>query len=129
MSPMTKKQFATLTVLLTLFWSASPVSSVKAQARELPFAGIVSYSLSCTCSGTLWIWFSPLYLGGPVVTVGPVVYSPYSTILYGYYNIGVSGKWHLGAYTPGTQSCSMYIGTGCVTIPAIGVMTKVGTNY
>ena len=127
-----KKQFVTLTIFFSFAGSFLLVLPMRAYAAAsiqlLPFAGIVSYTTECTCSGTLWIWFAPLYLGGPVVITGPVVYSPYKTILYGYYNIGVSGLWHLGDYTPGEQACSTYIGTGCVTLPAIGLMSKVGTN-
>ncbi len=104
-------------------------SSVYAQTQILlkPFGGIVSYTTTCTCSGTLWIWFAPLYLGGPVVVTGPLIYSPYSTILYGYYNIGRSGLWHLGDYVSGGQ-CLVYAGKGCVNLPALGLMSKVGTN-
>ena len=127
-----KKQIIFLVLLLVVGdWLFASPSTARAQTQTklLPFAGIVSYTEDCTCSGTLYVWFAPLYLGGPVVITGPVVYSPYKTILYGYYNIGVSGLWHLGDYTPGEQACSTYIGTGCVTLPAIGLMSKVGTNY
>lgn len=128
---MRKKQFITLIVSLTFAGLPLLTSPAQAQVKVklLPFGGLVSYSKPCTCSGTLWIWFTPLYLGGPVVITGPVVYSPYSTVLYGYYNIGVPGTWHLGDYVPGVQACWMYAGTGCVTVPSVGLMNKVGTNY
>lgn len=58
-----------------------------------------------------------------------MVYSPYSTILYAYYNIGVPGTYALGSYTPGVQACWMYVVTGCIPLPAIGLMFQVGTNY
>jgi len=128
---MKKKQFITLIISLTLVGLSLPVSSsAQTLPKLLPFGGLVSSSVTCTCSpGNLWIWFTPLYLGGPVVITGPLVYSPFSTVLYGYYNIGVSGTWHLGDYTPGVQACWMYAGTGCVTVPSVGLMNKVGTNY
>jgi hypothetical protein len=108
--------------------SRSEAQNVALVNTDLPFAGIVSYTLPCTCSGNLWIWFTPLYLGGPVVATGPMVYSPYSTILYAYYHIGVPALWHLGSYTPGVQACFQTTPAGCVPLPAIGLMTKVGTN-
>jgi len=119
-----------LVVLLVVSsWLLVGASAAQAQTGLLPFGGIVSFPTTCTCSGTIWIWFTPLYLGGPVVITGPMIYSPYSTVLYGYYNIGVPGTWHLGDYIPGVQACWMYAGTGCVALPAIGLMSKVGTNY
>ncbi len=127
---MRKKQFTTLVVSLALVGLFLPTSQTRAQTGLLPFGGLVSSPVTCTCSpGNLWIWFTPLYLGGPVVITGPLVYSPFSTVLYGYYNIGVPGTWHLGDYIPGVQACWMYAGTGCVTVPSVGLMNKVGTNY
>ena len=74
------------------------------------------------------IWFTPLYLGGPVAITGPLVYSPYSTIPYPYYMIGVPAVWHLGSYIPGVQACWMFVAVGCVPFPTLGLMTKVGTS-
>ena len=128
-----KKQFVALAIFCSFAGSFLLVLPMRAYAAApiqlLPFAGIVSYTKDCTCSGTLYIWFAPLYLGGETVITGAMVYSPYKTILYAYYNIGVSGLWHLGDYTPGEQACSIFVGKGCVTLPAIGLMSKVGTNY
>lgn len=124
---MKKKQFVAFVVSLTFVGMFLLVSPVQAQF-ELPFGGIASFPLPCTCSFTLAVWFTPLYLGGPVVITGPLVYSPYSTIPYAYYMIGVPGIWHLGSYIPGVQACWMFIGLGCVPFPTIGLMTKVGTN-
>lgn len=102
-------------------------SSAFAQT-ELPFGGLATVTVPCPCSGTFSIWFTPLYLGGPVVLTGPMVYSPYSTIPYAYYFIGVPGIWHIGSYLPGVQACWFPSPVGCVPVPAIGLMTKVGTN-
>src|SRR3989344_498893 len=124
---MKRKYTHTLIVFLVLIGILLSTSSV--QAQGLPFGGIVSSRFSCTCSGTTWIWFTPLYLGGPVVITGPMVYSPFSTILYGYYMIGVPGTWHLGDYYPGVQACWVYAVKGCVILPSVGLMSKVGTNY
>ena len=107
-----------------------PALSVKAQVPivERPFGGVVSFSLPCTCSGNLWVWFTPLSLGGPVVVTGPLVYSPFYTTLYANFRIGVPTTWHLGSYLPGVQACWMYAVVGCFPFPATGLMTKVGTN-
>lgn len=113
-------------IAITLFLTMS--SPVSAQVTpELPFGGLVSLSTPCTCSGTLYVWFTPLYISGIPIT-GPLVYSPYSTILYAKFSIGVPSKWHIGTYLPGVQACWQYAAVGCVPIPSIGLMTKVGTN-
>ena len=127
---MRKKQFVTFVISLILVGLSWPASSAQAQTGLLPFGGIVSYPITCTCSpGNIWIWFTPLYLGGPINITGPMVYSPFSTILYGYYMIGVPGKWHLGDYVPGVQACWIKVYKFCVPLPAVGLMSKVGTNY
>lgn len=113
-------------VFLVLIGILLSTSSV--QAQGLPFGGIVSSRFPCTCSGTTWIWFTPLYLGGPTVVSGALVYSPFSTILYADLNIGVSGKWHLGDYLPGVQACWIRVWWFCLPLPSLGLMTKVGTN-
>jgi hypothetical protein len=125
-----KKSYIIILFLVLSFVGTTTLPP-KASAQGLPFGGLVSYSLPCTCSGNMWVWFTPLYLGGLVVATGPVVYSPFSTLLYPYFMIGVPGTWHLGSYIPGAQSCWMIVpppGVGCVPLPALGVMTKVGTN-
>lgn len=105
------------------FLSARPI-----HAQGLPFGGLANFPIPCTCSFTMAVWFTPLYLGGPIAITGPLVYSPYSTIPYPYYMIGVPGVWHLGSYLPGIQACWMYVGVGCVPFPTIGIMTMVGTS-
>ncbi|OHA92556.1 MAG: hypothetical protein A2665_02390 [Candidatus Zambryskibacteria bacterium RIFCSPHIGHO2_01_FULL_46_30] len=127
---MRKKQFITLIVSLALVGLFLPTSQTRAQTGLLPFGGLVSSPVTCTCSpGNIWIWFTPLYLGGPINIAGPMIYSPFSTILYGYYMIGVPGKWHLGDYIPGVQACWISAKFFCFPLPAIGLMSKVGTNY
>lgn len=124
---MKKKPFLAFIISLVLVGALSPTSSVRAQ-YESPFGGLVSFYYPCTCTANLWIWFTPLYLGGPAVITGPMVYSPYATIPYANYQIGIPGTYHLGSYLPGTQACWMYIGYGCIIWSSVGLMTKVGTN-
>ncbi|MEK7461454.1 MAG: hypothetical protein AAB586_00045 [Patescibacteria group bacterium] len=124
---MRKKQFIAITLLLALLGLLLPV--LPAQAQGLPFGGIVSSRFPCTCSATLRIRFNPLYLGGPTVTSGALVYSPFSTLLYANLNIGVPGKWHIGSYLPGVRACWAIITWWlCLPLPTLGLMTKVGTN-
>lgn len=120
--PMKLALFITLVAFLIL------PARAKAIPVDLPFAGIASISIPCTCSGTLAVWLIPLYLGGPVMAAGPLVYSPFSTIPYANFLIGVPGTRHLGSYIPGVQACWMITPVGCVPIPVLGIMTKVGTN-
>jgi len=123
-----KKLFLSVAVVSIVFTGILlPTSYLKAQV-ELPFAGIVSFPFPCTCSLTLGIWFTPLYLGGPVVATGPLVYSPYSTIPLGNFLIGVPDTWHIGAYIPGVQACWMIAVPTCIPFPVFGIMTKFGTS-
>lgn len=127
-----KKQITFFVLLLVVgSWLFAHPVLVHAQTakRSLPFGGIVSFPITCNCSGgQSWIWFTPLYLGGPIVITGPMLYSPFSTILYGYYNVSVPTVWDLGDYDSGGQ-CQIIIGTGCASLPFIGLMNKVGTSY
>lgn len=101
----------------------------------LPFGGKVSYTLPCTCPGTmgnLWIFLTPGWFGqGTVPLTGAVVYVPYTSKLYSWYEIGAPFTWHLGNYTPGVQACWMLVpppGAGCFLLPAAGVIREVGTS-
>ena len=125
------KYFFTFIISLVLVGTLLPTSLTNAQEMVpgLPFGGLVSYSTACTCSvPNLLIWFTPLYLGGPLVTTGPMAYSPFSSRLYANFRIGVPLTWHLGSYIPGVQACWMIVGTGCAPFPVYGLINKVGTN-
>jgi len=93
----------------------------------LPFGGFVIFTLPCTCSANLWIWFAPLS-PLPLPKTGPLVYQPGYTTLYGNFAIGVPATWHLGSYIPGVQTCWVYVGKACVVLPNYGLMNKVGTG-
>src|SRR3989344_2502284 len=125
---MKKKQLTVLVLSLALVGMFLPASSARAQF-ERPFGVIVSFSVSCTFApGNIWVWFYPLYLGGPVVASAPMVYSPYATRLFANFNIAVPSKYHLGSYVVTGPTCWMYAVAGCFPLTAIGLMTKVGTN-
>lgn len=125
---MKKKQSVSLIVSLSLVWLFVPALPARAQSGLLPFGGIVAFETECTCSSMMYIWFIPLYLGGPVNITGPMVYSPFSTVLYPEFEIGTSGTWHLGDYTPGIPACWMIEGEECIEWPSFGLMGKVATN-
>lgn len=101
----------------------------------LPFGGLVIFSVPCICSANLWIWFAPLY-PLPLPPVGPLVYQPGYTTLYGDFAIGITATWHLGSYLPiiGKNPtklfgiCWIETKTACVPIESFGVMNKVGTG-
>jgi hypothetical protein len=103
-----------------------------ARSQGSPFGGVVSLTIPCMCTRTTWIWFTPLYLGGPAVITGALVYSPFTSVLYANLNIGVPGKWHIGDYFPGVQACWIPVKISghwiCIPLPSLGLINKVGTN-
>lgn len=105
----------------------SPIHKTEAATIGSAFGGLATFTLPCTCSGNLAIWFAPLWLGN-VPAVGSLVYSPASSVLYQGYLIGVPGAWHLGAYTPSVQACYVVVPGGCVLVPTIGVIQYTGTS-
>lgn len=121
---------------LILWFSYAPSANAFFWLPELslPFGGLVSYSLPCTCpssTGNLWIYFTPLFLGSNIPATGSLVYVPTSSKLYAWYSIGTPTAWHLGSYTPGVQACYMVApppATGCIIFPSAGVINSVGTS-
>ncbi len=113
-------------VLFAVVTLGFPIATF-AQVPGSPFGGFVNFSIPCTCSGTLWVYFTPLYLSNVPIT-GPLVYSPFSTILFAQYAIGVPSTWELGGYIPGVQACWIVCGPACCPLPSLGLMTKVGTG-
>ncbi|KKU50255.1 MAG: hypothetical protein A3F53_01695 [Candidatus Zambryskibacteria bacterium RIFCSPHIGHO2_12_FULL_48_10] len=116
---------ALLSVLLS-FAMLFPVSYAKAQI--MPFGGLSTFFVPCTCSGNLAIWFAPFFLGGPAIATGFITYSPYATFQYSDYMAGMPDVWYLGSYIPGVQACYIYVGVTCTLFPTIGLMTQVGTG-
>ena len=125
---MKRKFFLRVSLVLSMVFVLIPNSQIHAQTF-LGFGGVVSFPLPCTCSATEWIWFTPLDLGGPAPYIaGPLVYSPYSTILYSNFSPGVPLYQHIGDYIPGVQACWMYAGVFCFPLPNIGLMFQLGTS-
>lgn len=94
----------------------------------LPFGGITTISIPCTCTFTFWTWFTPLYLSS-VPMAGPLAYVPYGTVLFGNFIPPIVPVTpHLGAYIPGVQACWMYVGIACIPLPVIGMMGFVGSG-
>jgi hypothetical protein len=92
------------------------------------FSGYPAMSpIPCTCSGTVWSFFAPLYLTA-VPIAGAMVYSPASTIPYPYGFQTIPAASHVGAYIPGVQACWIYVGFSCVMLPSVGLMLYVGTG-
>lgn len=116
---------ALLSVLLSL---ALFFPIFHAKAAIPPFGGLSTFSVPCTCSGNIAVWFTPLFLGGPAVVTGFITYSPYATFQYSNYMAGVPSVWHLGSYLPGVQACYVYVGVACVPFPTLGLMSQVGTG-
>lgn len=130
-----KSMFPILLLLISVTSFVLPLPAFAGSLPgSLPFGGLVSYTIPCTCPssiGSLWIWFTPLFLGSHVPITGPLVYVPYVSQLYAWFMIGVPGAWHLGSYVPGVQACWMLIpppGVGCFPLPVAGVITQVGTS-
>ena len=128
-----KKKIAVL--LLGVFIWITPVNlfafslGAGGMIPGLPFGGIVSFTIPCTCSKNLWIWFTPLHISGKTIA-GPLIYQPGYTTLYGDFAIGIPGTWHLGSYIPvvGNGVCWQYVGTACVVMPNYGLINKLGTG-
>lgn len=129
-----KLKFVLLTCSITCLFYFMDAKQVSARGHFLPFGGLVSYTVACTCPGSignLWILFTPMWFGQIPVT-GSLVYVPYTSRLYSWYKIGVSGTYHLGSYEPGVQACWMTLPTippTCAPLVSAGVITKVGTSF
>lgn len=132
-SNLSKKKIAVL--LLGVFIWIMPINlfafslGAGGMVPGLPFGGLVVITLPCTCSKSLWIFFAPLHITGKTI-VGPLVYQPGYTTLYGNFAIGIPSTWHLGSYIPvvGNGVCWQYVGQACVVMKNLGLMNKVGTG-
>lgn len=126
-----KLNFLLLCSLVSLFYF---VDTRQVSAQGLPFGGLVTTAIPCTCPGSIgniWISYAPLYLGSPIPSTGSLVYVPYITRVFAWFRIGIPLIWHLGSYIPGVQACWMIVpppAAGCVPLPAAGVISQMGTS-
>ncbi len=118
-----KKFFGILFVVIFL------LVPIDAGAQTLPFGGMVAFSVPCTCSFNLWIFFAPMYPAPvPFPYSGALVYTPGISFLHPLFLIGVPTKWHLGDYVPGVQACFIGAPPFCVPLPSWGHIFRVGTS-
>lgn len=118
-------------IAVSVYLTAFPVALAQMDGK-MPFGGMVSFMMPCTCGEpNQWLFMAPLHLGAPSPVVGPLIYAPLRTLpgitLFDYYSVRIGG-YLLGNYTPGVQSCQIYVGTGCVPLPALGEIFMVGTS-
>lgn len=107
-----------LVCLVALCMSAFPSVS-RAQA---PFGGLVVAEIPCTCSQAFtWQWFTPLYISGLIPTTGALAVPVTPFMFANWYSF--PGSWLLGLYMPGVQTCTIYVGIACVTLPTLGMVT------
>ncbi len=114
-----------VTLLAVSFLAGFSISKSQAVVY-LAFSGHLVWWQPCTCSAGLWLWYAP-NIDQPFPG-GPLIYLPYATLTYSFYNMTTPGVWHLGLWVPGVQSCWIYVGHGCSILPALGQEVMVGTS-
>jgi hypothetical protein len=119
------KFFITSFLIISILCSFALPFSV--QASVLPnFGGMNAFEMLCTCSGSFWIWLTPLYFAG-IMMAGPLDYYPGLIEFSNYFP--VTSGWDLGTYITGASLCYIPIGTGCITIPSYGMIGPItGTS-
>lgn len=85
-------------------------------ATGIPFGGRILFAFYCNCSNTFLLTLTPL----PPTQVALLSYFP-GTQLYSYYTLPYAIN-VLGTYA-GAGTCSVYVGTGCGSIPSRGMIT------
>jgi hypothetical protein len=98
------------------------LSPVASKAAIQNFGGQIVYMIPCVCSLNLLLYVRDVRYG-----ILPLVYQPGLTFLYKMYQPRPSVN-SLGSYTPGTGVCLVYSGNSCESIPALGLMLRLGTS-
>lgn len=119
-----KRTLATLLIMCSVFIPAF----ASAQVADLPFGGLVTTSIVCTCTIGIAIFFAPMYPNPPFPYAGSLHFVPGTSFLHPFYLVGVPTKWHLGKYVPGVASCWVGIPPECLPVPTAGIITRVGTS-
>lgn len=120
-----KKHSVPLSTLLVVFVIvASFALKIRSSnaAIGLPFGGMITDEMPCTCSPGV-----AYFVAGPGNKIpGYYVFTP-GTVPYAWYMF-FSESWILGAYLPGVQSCWM-LGDPCYPLPdVIGTISMAGTS-
>jgi hypothetical protein len=107
-----------------------------------PFGGLITFVLTCNCSGNYAVYFSDLNrrltgsIGSNVPAMSssvptpaglPLIYQPGQTIVYEFGPPLRPGIWMLGTWQPGGQ-CRVFMGKLCGVVPTRGTMYMVGTS-
>ncbi len=105
-------------LILTVF-----LNPIKAHAIGpfLPFGGYISSQMPCTCSGN-----TLLQIKTPLGVMMPLIYQPYSTMLYMRYKPTMVSN-TVGMYFP-AGSCMIYVGTACSSVTSWGTILFMGTS-
>ncbi len=94
-----------------------------------PFGGFVTAVVPCTCSGGLWMQYTPFFFGTDIPASG-ALYIPPSAVIYQYFQL-VPGTWELGSYIPSAGACFVPApnpADPCVFLPAGGIVEYTGTS-
>lgn len=91
------------------------VGQVNAQIGAT-FGGRKIITIPCTCSGNALIYVNDFRTH----LILPLLYQPGLSKLFLWYN--VFGTHLLGTYTVPLSQCLIYSGTGCIVIPAFGML-------
>lgn len=104
--------------LMIIFFPGHDYLSALAQtaSSEIPYGGMRSYTLTCTCSGNSLLYIMD-YRTNSILTL---IYQAGASILYSNYNI--YGTYLLGTYSSTANSCKVYVGEDCVDISSEGQM-------
>lgn len=106
-----------------IFIFVMPISLIKkAHASGLPFGGLKTGTLTCTCSGNTLLYINDYKSGGSL----SLVYQAGGSKLYS--NNNVMGQYLLGEYQPGSGECLMESGPDCTTISSDGLLSYAGTS-
>jgi len=123
------KSLFSILIALVLFL---PISVVRAVPTGLPFGGLVTSVVPCTCPPFgLWIQYAPFFPGLPGVSKVPIIgalYYPPVAPLFAFFQIGIPGTFNKGIYLPGPGFCLVGEPPACVPLPAMGVIEYVGTS-
>lgn len=96
--------------------------TARAALTGLPFGGYVMYATPiCTCTPAIMQVFIGLPSAG--ATSNFTLNYAYGTQAFSWYTLPMPGVATLGEYTPGVQSCYMFVGKACIPIFARGQIT------